>query len=366
MKRILTKLSALTIFLVSSMLLSACGVESNSPQIETREIQTDNTEALQDLQAELYALQAEIEEARLQLELQNELVQIDYENETDHADHEEVEAVQAHFQLVPHQQELGEILLGEWFCQDFQGILQSWVFNSNGLLYQINSHYVYHQPNDTHQFGDPNFPTVQQMAGQWDIINGTPYRIISANRIEIMLADNYEYFQVLWASGNSQTFRRTPPDMPSQFGGQWLPMAQVMNQVEIANAARMRRFLGQWHLDASLWTFNEDGTGVIYSPAMGMHPASHRYFTFEVFPVTLSDYDATLLMNFEYFEDDEIGIGGRSFMYHVRFGTRSGGSIEFGDSFLLTRMFDINNTPFFDHQLETFMGIMDMIGNFVP
>lgn len=240
------------------------------------------------------------------------------------------------------------------------------MFRPHGLLDSINSHYIYHQTGDVHYFSDPNFPTVQQTSGQWDVLDGVPYRIFPADRIEIIFLDSYEYFQVVWPSGNMQTFRRTPPDMPSQFGGQWLPMAHVMNQVEVANAARMRRFLGQWHLDASLWTFNEDGTGVIYSPAMGIHPATHRYFTFEVFPVTLDGYDDTLIMHFAYFDDDEIGIGGMSIMYHVRFGTRSGGSIEFGDSFLLTRMFDINNTPFFDHQLETFMGLMDMIGNFVP
>jgi len=82
--------SVMFIFIALSMLLSACGSEGNFPQIEAQEIQAESEEALQDLQAELYALQAEIEEARLQLNLQNELVQIDYENETDYANHEEV------------------------------------------------------------------------------------------------------------------------------------------------------------------------------------------------------------------------------------------------------------------------------------
>jgi len=358
------KMKAISLFFCVALLvvLTSCG---NTETPSTANV--GESDEIQRLQLELELAQIELEMARLRE--QSEIAQTEEVNqvEVDEIQNEEPEPIPAPepHQLVIYQQEVEEILLGEWFDQNFEGLLHSWVFNPNGRLYSINSHYVYHQPGDIHHL-DPNFPSVQQMPGQWGVVDGVPRRIFPATYVELIFSDDNSYFQVFWDSGNVATFRRTPPNMPPQFGGQWLPMAHVLNQVEIANAARMRRFLGQWHLDASLWTFNEDGTGVIYSPAMGMHPANYRYFTFEVLPMVPDGFDAVLTMHFPHFENDEAGLGGRSIMYHVRFGTRSGGSIEFGDSFLLTRMFDINNTPFFDHQLETFFGIMDMIGNFVP
>jgi hypothetical protein len=127
-----------------------------------------------------------------------------------------------------------------------------------------------------------------------------------------------------------------------------------------------RRFLGTWHFDASLWHFNDDGTGVVDIPALGINPQVYLPFTFEVMEAPIG-YDAVLIMHYA---DEWETLGGTSAMLWVNFGTRSGGSMELGgggrEPALLTRMFDINNTPFFDHQLETFMGIMDMIGNFVP
>ena len=128
-----------------------------------------------------------------------------------------------------------------------------------------------------------------------------------------------------------------------------------------------RRFLGQWHFDASLWIFNEDGTGIVDIPHIGVNPQAYLHFTFEVMQAS-AGYDAMLIM---YFSDDwSETLANTSMMYWVNFGTRSGGSMELGgggrEPILLTRMFDINNTPFFDHQLDTFMGLMDMIGNFVP
>jgi len=127
-----------------------------------------------------------------------------------------------------------------------------------------------------------------------------------------------------------------------------------------------RRFLGTWHFDASLWHFNDDGTGVVDIPALGINPQVYLPFTFEVMEAPIG-YDAVLIMHYA---DEWETLGGTSAMLWVNFGTRSGGSMELGgggrEPVLLTRMFDINNTPFFDHQLETLMGIMDMIGNFVP
>jgi len=128
-----------------------------------------------------------------------------------------------------------------------------------------------------------------------------------------------------------------------------------------------RRVLGQWHWDLTLWIFNEDGTGFLDVPHIGVNPQSYHHFTYEVMEPP-EGYDAFLIIHFS--EDWSASLAGTSGMYWVRFGPRAGGSMELGgggrEPLLLTRMFDFNNTPFVDDLFDGLMHFMDLIGIFIP
>ena len=130
-------------------------------------------------------------------------------------------------------------------------------------------------------------------------------------------------------------------------------------------AALMRRFHGEWRLDVLTWNFDADtGTGYIDIPAFNRHPASTEPFRFDVMLDTPGSPDGTLVLYF----DDEPAI--RTAMYRVTFGNRSGGSVELyhignHQTILLTRQFDINNTPFMDDVIDQAMGLLGKLKKFM-
>jgi len=140
---------------------------------------------------------------------------------------------------------------------------------------------------------------------------------------------------------------------------------EVMHNAAIRNV--MNRVIGRWHWDLALWYFNEDGTGHVYAPRIGVNPESYRHFTFEVMPPS-AGYDAVIIIHSD---DWEAGAGTSGIFLWVTFGTRSGGSMELHgggenpEPFLLTRMFDTRNTPFVDQLFDDLGTFMDLLGNFI-
>ncbi|MCL1994854.1 MAG: hypothetical protein FWG63_01450 [Defluviitaleaceae bacterium] len=355
------RIAVISMLIVASIVFVACGNANVA----------DEANELQRLQLELELVQIELELARLQA-TQSETIQIEEEEyrqaELEEGQQEEQEYVQLQHTL--RQQEVEEILLGEWFNQEFMGFIESMVFNPNGQRYSISTHFALSRPADVHlQPIDLDvFPPVQRTTGVWEVIDGIPRLVFSASYAEIILSDTNEEFQIFWSPDNIETFRRTPPDVPIEAEGVWVPLEIFANRTNIGIEARMRPFLGRWYFDLASWHFNGDGTGFVYVPRLGINPQTYMHFTFEVWPPS-RDYDAFLIIRYG---EGWPAYGPSSSMLRVNFGTRSGGSMtlsgrgDHGESVLLTRMFDINNTPFVDHQLETFMGIMGIIRNFLP
>jgi len=121
------------------------------------------------------------------------------------------------------------------------------------------------------------------------------------------------------------------------------------------------RFLGEWYFDVFIWNFFQDGTGYIDIPAFGIHPADRRDFTFMVINSDLAD----AIIDFD---------GDFSGMFRANFGNQSGGSVVLephitgagGETFMLTRMFDINNTPAMDYIWEQGMGLFEQLFSMFP
>lgn len=117
---------------------------------------------------------------------------------------------------------------------------------------------------------------------------------------------------------------RTKPFVPNEF----IEKTALINNIQAQKAAYMHRFLGTWYFDLTIWTFNDDGTGVWDIPKWGDQPAVQREFSYSssdtVLEIEWADTEQTTFFWPEINND---------------------GSIMLNDKVKLTRYFDATNCP---------------------
>jgi len=267
-----------------------------------------------------------------------------------------------------------ESLVGAWFFQypddeipSFMLRDMSYVFYADGTGSSITTEIVCLSSVDTLSM-DPNTILDHTEPFSWSL-NGNivttvfeaPYRVGRNYRFD----ESEQQLHALRPDGSvdewlgvRETYTRERV-MPEGFA----ELHVMLPQVERTALARKNRFIGTWYWDVTTWTFNQDGTGVIDVPAHGGHPADQREFTFFVIdPLDREESDAVISLEFEHYD----GV----YVYHATFGPQSGGSVTLRgrpdrDPLLLTRWFDLNNTPVTSYILEQGLALFDMFSTFM-
>ncbi|QJD85000.1 hypothetical protein [Cohnella herbarum] len=134
-----------------------------------------------------------------------------------------------------------------------------------------------------------------------------------------------------------------------------------ISQQQATETALTRKFLGEWYFDVFIWHFNDDGTGVIDVPEFSGDPAEQKEFTFSVVedPTGTGDVNISITLP-----------DGRLSMYHATFGNQSGGSVTLqptlkgGQSIMLTRSFDVRNSPITDEIIDEGVALFESLTSF--
>lgn len=127
----------------------------------------------------------------------------------------------------------------------------------------------------------------------------------------------------------------------------------LYNKEHMEKRTIMERLKGLWYFDMTEWTFNDDGTGVLYIPKIGPGKEKKRKFTYDVFATKTYD---TIYLTIT-FPDDGTEAG-----FYVK---RNGedGSMSFENSkIVLKRNFDMNNCPLTKEIVQNNLDVLS--GNF--
>lgn len=110
---------------------------------------------------------------------------------------------------------------------------------------------------------------------------------------------------------------------------------------ESKKQALMSRLSGNWYFDLTIWTFNNDGTGVLYIPKVGNGKEQNRKFKY-----TVDDggYDDIMFIDIKFLDN------GKKYEYEAVL--NKNGSMVLDDSIKLTRTFEIDNCPLTEKMIE--------------
>ena len=259
---------------------------------------------------------------------------------------EESAAVSVQSEIVPPESNPRELVTGEWFFQDFHeeemnNWIQSLVFNSDGSGRIIRTFYL---PKDLNasNYSTPAPVNEATLGFSWSLSGDILTTVYEGDGGVVEYAFWPEQQQLIIKSEmgkplkNERIYVRSKPPIPEEY----TESSVIHGNIQAQENALMRKFFGCWYFDLLIWTFNEDGSGVIDIPELAGQPASTRKFTYSVSLVEGDHADMMITMEWQdsettsYFlvtenEDSSLvlkGIGG-------------------SDTIRLTRTFESSNCP---------------------
>lgn len=319
-----------------SFALVGCSSGSNSQQVPPEQTEIDQLkDENEELRERLEAAIDNLETAESKIEkLESEI----------NAAKDKPEIESAHVDIVPPQLALKELLIGEWFYQDFHeeevnSWIQSLVFNADGTGKIVRTFYLPANLNvDSYSTSDTSGEVT--LGFSWSI-NGNVVSTVydgGGGSADYTFSSEQEQLHVKSEGGKEVTsellYARKKPSVPNGY----VERIALIKDIQAQESALKRRFLGNWYFDVLVWTFNDDGTGIIDIPEVGEQPATKRSFSYQV-TGDLSDSD--ILMTIDW-SDAETSY------YHTTIDEY--GSIYFrgagnSDYIKLNRSFDVNNCP---------------------
>ena len=134
-------------------------------------------------------------------------------------------------------------------------------------------------------------------------------------------------------------------------------LAETSKANEARKNAIKQSFLGSWYYDVLIWTFNEDGTGLLDIPEIGDSPAEQRAFEYELSIDGGGDGYIMLMIEFS---NDAPSSAPAYFIptFNIDGSLTLESPIGDSDPILLTRNFDIDNCPLTKQIIESGFGIL--------
>jgi len=351
--------------LVVLLLVALAGCSGGNIQTEADPPEDDPSASvteIDELKAENEELQAELEKAMEELkEAESKVKGL----EADLKDLQEAQAVPSPSPSTPVKVDLtppeltdSDLLLGEWFDQEFHedGIwswTQSLVFNAGGTGTIYRTYYI---PKAEIENAD-DMLTDTDMSSQftWRLDGNTLH--VDIDDVESESVDfTYSSEQQKFNVGDMVYVREEPSGME-----EYAARALYAEDVEARKTVKMRKFLGIWYFDLITWTFNEDGTCIIDIPELANQPAATLEYTYSISDDRNDPTYLCLMLDSE---------KGTSYFY-PEFTTDGSISLKGADGsevMKLTRQFDMNNCPIstqiIQNGIDAFTGRMfyDMLG----
>ena len=332
-----SKISLKIVFLFVLM-ITLVGCSSGSDQSEIDQLMNANEE-----------LRKELEEAKESLSVAESRIE-KLETTQNASIGEEL----SQYDITPPQLSPSELLVGEWFYQDFHedgfnSWLQSIVFNEDGTGKVVRTFYL---PRDIIDYSTSDPSGDISLGFSWSLDGETLHTIYDDGKgfVDYTFSSMQQQLIVKNENGNiydddSHMYVRGKPSISEEY----IEKELLLQNLQEENSIITRNFLGNWYFDVLIWSFNSDGTGVIDIPELGDQPASKRNFSYTV---TGNETNLLLTMNWS---DSET-----SFFWPT---INNDGSItltndnELGE-IKLTRTFDLNNCPISNEIIENGMGVL--------
>lgn len=246
---------------------------------------------------------------------------------------------------------------GEWFYQgEFRGRIDSYVFYEDGTGSSFSTNYL---PADSEIMSyDPNSTGVNTYDFTWKLDDNIVTFMYdwATDASEFRFIENEEQ-QLQFINKNNEVsiYEKTKPAIPNDY----VEEASIIKAFTDFN----QNFFGTWHFDVFTWTFNQDGTGVIEIPAFGRYPSDQKRFDYLLMKDPFEQADALITINME-----NKGV----LMYDAILGNQSGGSLTLqpkppdnGNTILLTRSYDIRNSPITQEILDEGMALLEPLEFFI-
>lgn len=243
-----------------------------------------------------------------------------------------------------------ELLLGEWFNQEFHeneaaSWTQNFVFNADGTgtIYQ-----TYYIPKAEIPQNDYDKPTDIDRENKilWKLVGNTLHINIDNDTNE-SVDFTYDSEQQKFTAGDYIFGREMPTGLE-----QYVERRLYAKDYEADEAQRRRKFIGSWYYDVSTFTFSDDGTGVWDIPEVGDQPAEKRKYTYSVDDnYGVDDY---LCLTIDW-EDSSYWMLFPTFNADGSISLKSVGQSE--PVMTWTRTFDPNNCPITMQIISTGLGV---------
>lgn len=275
------------------------------------------------------------ENEKLRTELENAAATSEGEEAPKVLDNEDQEPELSHVNFLPPEQEPKDSLPGEWFLQKFheEGIFswtQSMVLYENGSGTMNRTYYV---PKDNVE-SLPDFDSSINLTWR---LNGdiVCFLLDNGESADFTFSFEEQTLSIMGNSTNPDIYARKRPARMEQY----VERSLFAEDPEAKEALRRRRFLGSWYFDVLLWTFSEDGIGLLDIPKLGDQPAEKKNFSYTVHDDAGDPTFLNLIIDW--------GDGRTSYFYPTF--NEDGSMILEGignvDPMKLTRTFDIDNCP---------------------
>ena len=320
--------------LVISLSFMFFGCSNQSEQEVMQQLQEENEE----LRKELNAAIANSEKAEPSIEEGSENPSTQSKTELTESD------------IIPPQCDSNDLLVGEWFYQKFHeeemnNWIQSLVFNPDGTGTIIRTFYL---PKDLEDYSSSDFSGEVSLEFSWSLESNVLHTEYEGNGGKADYTVSFEQQQIIQKEENSSIqaiYTREMPFVPEKY----IKVSILQQNIKSEEMANMRRFLGNWYFDVLLWTFNDDGTGVMNIPELGQQPATQRTFTYSI-----SGDAENLLMTLDW-SDSETTYFWPTINDDGSITLKNGGDSE---SITLTRKFDKSNCPLTKEILSNTIGVL--------
>ena len=360
------------------LVLVGCSDANNTPQesqpsqeqMQIEELSAEN----ENLRKELDAVTTELEKSKSKIdELEAELSATkddliekleelaDTKNELRAAQEnqlKEPETVPNQINVTPPQLSPEEALLGEWFFSKLvengrRSKTQSMTFYANGTGVISETYYVPESDVELIQeriSSGMGFECADRSTDfSWSLVGDTIHVEIANGEVGDFTYSAEE--QKFSFNDGKNVYGREKPSVEKYVAHSSFTAAN--DAMKAKEDAIKRRCIGAWYFDVLIWTFNEDGTGVIDIPELGDQPASKMEFTYDII-VDLSTNTAELIVitwddGRESYHWPELNSDGSMTLK----GTADSEPIK------LTRQFDPDNCPLTEEIISSAMGVWD-------
>lgn len=244
------------------------------------------------------------------------------------------------FDAAPPELSSSDLLLGEWFDQEFyeDGIwsyTQSLVFNAGGTGTICRTYYI--PKTEIENSGDYGLFDADMFSQFTWNLDGDTLHVDIDNEDSESVNFTYSSEQQEFYVGDMVYVRERPSGME-----EYVERSLYAKDYVDKEALLRRRFLGNWYYDVMVWTFNDDGTGTLDIPELGDQPAETRKFSYSVSNIGIEESDEELNMNIDW-DDADWG----TWYCYPTFDSDGAMNLNLlsGSQMKLTRTFDENNCP---------------------